>query len=116
MPRTIRFHLDENCSNAIAAGLRRQGIDVTTTPDAGLLGAADEDHVAFAMARRRVVFSQDSDILRIHASGVPHPGIAFCRKDTRTTGEIIDTLHLMWEALEPEDMANRVEFLSATHP
>ena len=35
MPRTIRFHLDENCSHAIAAGLRRRGIDVTTTPEMG---------------------------------------------------------------------------------
>jgi hypothetical protein len=43
MPRTIRFHLDENCSHAIAAGLRRRGIDVTTTPEAGLLGAGDAD-------------------------------------------------------------------------
>lgn len=40
MPRTIRFHLDENCSHAIAAGLRRRGIDVTTTPEAGLLNAS----------------------------------------------------------------------------
>ncbi len=29
MPRTIRFHLDENSDPAIAAGLRRYGIDVT---------------------------------------------------------------------------------------
>jgi hypothetical protein len=32
MSRTIRFHLDENCSHAIALGLGRRGIDVTTTP------------------------------------------------------------------------------------
>lgn len=42
MPRTIRFHLDENCGNAIAEGLRRRGIDATTTHDAGLIGASDE--------------------------------------------------------------------------
>jgi hypothetical protein len=38
MPRTTRFHLDENCSKAIAGGLSRRGIDVTTTPDVGLKG------------------------------------------------------------------------------
>src|SRR5207249_5818940 len=43
MPRTIRFHLDENCSKAIAEGLRRRGVEVTTTPQAGLLGATDEE-------------------------------------------------------------------------
>ena len=31
MPRTIRFHLDEHCATAIAEGLRRRGIDVTTS-------------------------------------------------------------------------------------
>lgn len=33
MSRTIRFHLDENCPRALADGLRRRGIDVTTTPE-----------------------------------------------------------------------------------
>ena len=43
MPRTIRFHLDENCSHAIAEGLRHRGIDVTASPEVGPLGASDED-------------------------------------------------------------------------
>lgn len=38
MARTIQFHLDEHMDKAIAIGLRRRGIDVTTTPEAGLLG------------------------------------------------------------------------------
>ena len=37
MPQTIRFHLDEHCDLAIAEGLRRRAIDVTTTPEAGLI-------------------------------------------------------------------------------
>jgi hypothetical protein len=41
MPQTLRFHLDEHVAGAIAAGLRRRGIDVTTAADAGLLGAED---------------------------------------------------------------------------
>jgi hypothetical protein len=40
----IRFHCDEQVERAIAEALRRRGIDVTTTPEAGLLGAADEEH------------------------------------------------------------------------
>jgi hypothetical protein len=59
MPRTIRFHLDENCSHAIAAGLRRRGVDVTTTPEMGLLGAIDEDQLAFCFAQGKVIFSYD---------------------------------------------------------
>jgi predicted nuclease of predicted toxin-antitoxin system len=74
--RTIRFHLDENCPNAIAEGLRRRGIDAATTFDAGLLGATDEEQTAHALAEGRVIFTQDRDFLAIHASGVPHAGIA----------------------------------------
>lgn len=39
MPQAIRFHLDEHVDPAIADGLRRHGIDVTTTLDAGLVRA-----------------------------------------------------------------------------
>jgi hypothetical protein len=50
MPRTIRFFPDENYSRAIAGGLRRRGVDVTTTPEVGLMRAIDEQQVAFSMA------------------------------------------------------------------
>lgn len=111
MARTIRFHLDENCSRAIAAGLRRHGIEVTTTTDARLLGAIDEEHAAFARSENRVVFTQDRDFLRINAARVPHAGIAYCEKDTRSIGDIISGLVVLWEIYEPHEMLNRVEYL-----
>jgi predicted nuclease of predicted toxin-antitoxin system len=111
MPRTVRFHLDEHCNPATAAGLRRLGIDVTTTVDAGLLQASDEEHAAFALAQARVIFTQDQDFLRIHANGTPHAGIAYCRQQSRSVGDIINGLALIWEVLEPEEMRSRVEFL-----
>jgi predicted nuclease of predicted toxin-antitoxin system len=111
MPRTIRFHLDENCHPAIAEGLRRRGIDVTTTPEMSLLSATDEQQVAFSLAQGRVLFTQDHDFLRLHAAGTSHAGIAYCGKDTRSIGEIIQALVLIWEILEPEEIQNHVEFL-----
>jgi Domain of unknown function (DUF5615) len=60
----LRFHLDEHIDPAIADGLRRRGIDVTTTARAGLRGARDKDHVEFARAQGRVVVTQDPDFLR----------------------------------------------------
>ncbi len=42
MKDRIKFHLDENISQAIANGLRRRGIDVTTTPEQNLIGKLDE--------------------------------------------------------------------------
>jgi predicted nuclease of predicted toxin-antitoxin system len=67
MPRTIRFHLDENCHRAVAEGLRRRGIDVTTTSQAGLMSASDEEQIAYGVAQGRVIFTQDRDFLRFPA-------------------------------------------------
>lgn len=111
MPRTIRFHLDENCARAIAEGLTRRGIDVTTTPEARLMGATDEQQAAYCLAERRVLFTQDTDFLRLDAAGVEHLGIAFCAKDTKSIGEIIQWLVLIWEVYEPNEMIGRVEYL-----
>jgi predicted nuclease of predicted toxin-antitoxin system len=111
MPRTIRFHLDEHCDPAIAAGLRLHGVDVTTTVEVGLRTAEDDEHIAYGFATNRVVFTQDEDFLRLSAAGVEHQGIVFCYQQTRSIGQIIAGLLLIWEVYEPEEMVARVEFV-----
>jgi len=111
MPRTIRFHLDEHVATAVAEGLRRRGVDVTTTPEAGLIGASDDQQLAYIVAEGRVIFTEDDDFLRLHAAGIPHPGIAYCQQRTRSIGRIIRGLFLIWDVYEPPEMANRVEYL-----
>ncbi len=73
MARTIRFHLDENCDPRIAAGLTLHGVDVTTTPEAALLHGSDDSQLAFALTHGRVVVIQDTDFLRIAATGRETP-------------------------------------------
>src|SRR5512135_1271823 len=111
MPRTIRFHLDENCSAAIAQGLRRRGIDTSTTPEADLLTASDEQQTAYARAEGRVIFTSDKDFLRINAAGIPHAGIVYCRQGKRSLGGIIQGLTEIWEVMEPEEMQNWLVYL-----
>ena len=62
MSDRIKFHLDENVSNAIADGLRRRGIDVTTTAEVNLISASDEEQIKFALAEERVIFTQDKTL------------------------------------------------------
>jgi predicted nuclease of predicted toxin-antitoxin system len=107
----IRFHLDEHISFAVAAGLRRREIDVTTSTDAGLIGASDEAHLQFAGRAGRVVVTQDGDFLRLHAQGVTHAGIAYCRQQSISVGEMLRRVVLIHDFLTPEEMAGRVEFL-----
>lgn len=111
MPRTIRFHLDEDVDPAIAEGLRRRGIDVTTSQEVGLLGAPDPIQLAHATAEGRVLFTHDDDHLTLSSQGVEHAGIAYCHRLKRSIGEILDGLVLIWELCEPEEMKNRVEFI-----
>src|SRR5207249_4927943 len=105
------FHLDEHVPHAVADGLLRLGIDVTTSTHAGLLGAADADHIAYGLAQGRVIFTEDDDFLALAAAGVEHSGLAYCKQNTRSIGQIIRALELIWEVYEPDEMKNRIEFI-----
>src|SRR4051794_6507883 len=96
MARTIRFHLDKCCDPAVADGLRRRGIDVTTSREVGLLEAKDEERAAYGLDENRVVFTRDADFLRLQATGVPHAGIIYRAKDTRGTS--CHAIHKSWHA------------------
>lgn len=111
MSEAIRFHLDENANNAIADGLRRRGIDVTISVQANLISASDDEQLAYAHAQGRVLFTQDRDFLELHYSGVKHSGIIYAIKGSRTTGEILRGLILIWEVLALEDMVGNLEYL-----
>jgi predicted nuclease of predicted toxin-antitoxin system len=107
----LRFHLDENMDHAIAVGLRARGIDVTTTPDAGLGGASDEEQLAFTLREQSVIVSYDDDLLVLHAAGVAHAGIAYGTLRSRSIGQMILKLAALSRNYDPPDMFGRVEFL-----
>jgi hypothetical protein len=111
MARTIRFHLDECCDPAIADGLRRRNIDVTTSQEVGLIEAQDEEQLAYGLAQVRVVFTHDADFLRLQSAPLQHAGIVCRAKDTLGLGEIIKRLVLIWEVCDAQEMTNGVEFL-----
>ena len=107
----MRFHLDEHVAHAIAEGLRRRGIDVTTTVDAALLSAPDELHIAFSKREDRVVITNDPDLMRHAAADATHCGIAFYPQGKRTFGEVIRHLSLMHDAMHEGEMQGRIEYL-----
>lgn len=111
MSEKIKFHLDENVTNAVANGLRQRGIDVTTTHESGLISTSDEVQLGFALSEGRVIFTQDRDFLRLHYADVKHAGIAYSIKGRRSTGQILSGLILIWEVLTPEEMRNKLEFI-----
>jgi predicted nuclease of predicted toxin-antitoxin system len=111
MTDRIRFHIDENVSLAIATALNKRGIDVSTTRDAGLIGASDLEQLAFIQRENRVMITHDDDFLKIARERDDHPGIAYCRKDARSISEILERLVLIHEVLVPDEMRGQVQFL-----
>ena len=107
----VRFHLDEHIHPAIAVGLRRRGIDVTTAVEVGLLSAPDEDHLAFALREGRVIMTHDEDYLVLDSKGTAHAGIAYCHPRAGSIGEIVHGLVLIYECMAAEEMRGHVEFL-----
>jgi len=57
MVEKIRFHLDENVSTAVAEGLRKRGINVTTIPELSLIGVSDQAQLEFALSQKRIIFT-----------------------------------------------------------
>ncbi len=111
MPNRIRFHLDENVNLAVADALRFRGYDVTIPKDQRLIGAVDEDHLAFATRQGRVLVTHDADFLRMHEQNYIHCGIAFTRRPDQPVGDLIRSLALIGEVLSAEEMEQHIEYL-----
>ena len=111
MTGRIRFHLDENVDPAVADGLRRRGVDVTTTQQVGLLRASDDKQLEFALTEGRTLVTHDEGFLGPTKEIATHAGIAYCHPQLRSIGQIIAALLLIRDCMTPEEMENHVEFL-----
>ncbi|NTU63623.1 MAG: DUF5615 family PIN-like protein [Chloroflexi bacterium] len=111
MTDRIRFHLDEHIDPDVARALRRYGINVTTTVEAGLRTQSDLAQLDFAARERRVLVTHDADFLRLTDRVPQHAGIAYSTRPTRSLGEMIRRLILIYEILTPDEMMGRVEYL-----
>lgn len=110
MSNDIKFQTDEHIPSAVIAGLQRRGIDVLSTPQAGLLGCTDEEQLAFATQHRRVMVTQDDDFLTLHSQGINHTGIVFIQPG-KSIGYMVRGLHFIYQMLTTETMKNHIEFL-----
>ena len=110
MADRIRFHLDEHVDPAIATALRRAGINVTTTIEAGLRTKNDRAQLEFARVEARVIVTRDQDFLRLAAATKDHAGIVFYTAD-RSMREIIEGLILVCEVMGPDEMVGNVEYI-----
>ncbi len=111
MTERVSYYVDEHIANTVAKGLRQRGVDVLTTGEAGMIGASDEQQLAFARSEGRVLFTNDDDFLKLYAQGFEHAGIVYARQQHLSVGETIQGLMLIYEVLAGEEMKDHVEFL-----
>lgn len=108
---SLQLHLDECVSGAVAEGLRRRGVDLTTANSARLTSATDEKHLEYATASGRVVFTQDDDFLAIARSYGDHGGIIYAHQNRYSIGELIESLVIAVECIAANEVRGRVEYL-----
>ncbi|MFN8457007.1 MAG: DUF5615 family PIN-like protein [Anaerolineae bacterium] len=111
MDNKIRFHLDEHIAHAIAVGLRQRGIDATTTVEAGLRTGDDNLQMAYLRREQRLFVTSDAGFLARHAQGEDHFGIVYYPVNTRSIGQVVTFLTLVYEILTPEEVVKQVLYL-----
>lgn len=112
----LKIYTNESVPVAIAAGLKRRGIDAISARDSGNLGLSDEEQLEYAHNQRAVIFTHDDDFLRLarlwaRHRGRPHSGVIYVHQEKFTVGERIRRLTEVASIFDPGDFLNHIEFL-----
>jgi hypothetical protein len=112
----IQLYADENVGDRIIPGLRRRGLEIITTVEAGLIGNTDAEQCSHATLHSRVLLTSDRDFLELHSrwirEGKQHAGILHYSQDHATVGTCIWGVKLIVDVLTPDEMKNHLEFIS----
>lgn len=86
----VRLYLDEDAmKKALVSALRARGLDVLTAHEAAMIERPDEDHLAFAAAEGRVLYSFNvADYCRLHAQGRPHFGLLLAQQQRYSVSSV----------------------------
>ncbi|MDE0143507.1 MAG: DUF5615 family PIN-like protein [Caldilineaceae bacterium] len=112
---SLALYMDHHVKGAVTGGLRHRGIDVLTASEDGASRLDDEMLLQRATELGRVLFSQDADLLRLAASfqrqGIEFTGLLYVHQLRLNIGQVVEDLEIAAKALDPEEIANRIEFL-----
>ena len=111
----LQLDMDVHVKAAVSAGLWRRGVDVATAQEDGGTHLEDVALLDRATALQRVLFSQDDDLLAIardrQATGMFFAGLIYGHQLDATVGKYVLDLEVVCQVLDPEEMANRIEYL-----
>jgi hypothetical protein len=113
----ISLYLDEDSMDkALVQALRARGVHVMTALEAEMIERDDQEHLDFATAQGRVLYSFNvGDFYRLHmtylAVDKSHAGIVLARQQQYAVGEQMRRLLKLIAHRTADEMRNRVEFL-----
>lgn len=111
---SARLYLDHNADPQVAHDLGLEGFDVVVAQDVGMDRASDEDHLIFASAHGRVLFTHDlDDFQRIaaewYASGRTHAGIIIANQPRDISyGTMIQRILALLNSVSADEFNNLV--------
>jgi hypothetical protein len=107
--------MDVNVRQAVTDGLRLRGVEVLTAQEDGSRELEDDALLDRATELGYVLFTQDDDLLREAAQrqerGETFAGVIYAHQLQVTVGQCVRDLEILALAGNPEDFANRVEYL-----
>jgi hypothetical protein len=104
--------------HALVRALRARGVDVTTALDEDMIERDDKEHLDYATAQGRVLYTFNvGDFHRLHEEylrqGKNHAGIILAPQQRYSVGEQMRRILKLRATKSAGDMENNVEFLSA---
>jgi hypothetical protein len=112
------MYLDDDSERvALVAALRRAGIDVVRSTDAGMRGSDDAAHLEFATAQGRVLYSANRrDFAALHArllaNGRTHAGMILVTDQRIPVGQQIRRIIELQTSRDASQMQNVLEWLT----
>ncbi|MGH9939534.1 MAG: DUF5615 family PIN-like protein [Blastocatellia bacterium] len=114
----IKLYFDEDALHRrLKQAMRERGVDILTADEAGMRERDDTDHLDFATAQGRVLYSFNmGDFCGIHTeyivSDKSHAGIILAPQQRYSVGEQMRRLTRIVNARTAEQMIDQLEFLS----
>jgi hypothetical protein len=111
----ISLYLDHHIPKATRDGLRLRGVDCVTAFEDNASTLDDPDLLDRATSLGRALVTSDKDFLveaeRRQAAEVAFAGVIYVHPIRVSVRGCIDDLEIISKAGEPDDLANRVQFL-----
>jgi Domain of unknown function (DUF5615) len=111
----IALYIDHHIPRAITYGLRLRNVDCLTALEDHAAEVGDPDLLDRATALSRALVTSDKDFLveaeRRQAGGIAFAGVIYTHAVRVSVRTCLDDLEIIAKTGEPEDLANRVQFL-----